>query len=74
MQLDPIVLNFIYAALGGLLMLAGGWLAYRVFMNVAGFDIRVELQKGNIAVGLALMGLFIAVGIGMGLVIGLSLN
>ena len=43
MQLDPIVLNFIYAALGGLLMLAGGWLAYRVFMNVAGFDIRVEL-------------------------------
>lgn len=73
-QLDPIVLNFIYAGLGGLMMLAGGWLAFRVFKNVMGFDVRAELQRGNIAVGLALMGIFLATGIGMGLVIGLSLN
>ncbi|MGH8461543.1 MAG: DUF350 domain-containing protein [Stenotrophobium sp.] len=72
--LNPIVLNFIYAGFGGLMMLAGGWLAFRVFKNVMGFDVRLELQRGNIAVGLALMGLFIATGVGMGLVIGLSLN
>lgn len=73
-QIDPIILNFIYAALGGLMMLVGGWLAFRVFKNVMGFDVRKELERGNVAVGLALMGVFIAVGVGMGLVVGLSLN
>lgn len=73
-HLDPIVLNFIYAALGGLMMLVGGWLAFRVFMNVMGFDVREELLKDNRAVGLAVMGIFIATGVGMGLVIGMSLN
>lgn len=73
-HLDPIVLNFIYAALGGLMMLVGGWLAFRIFKNVMGFDVREELKRGNVAVGLAVMGIFIATGIGMGLVVGLSLN
>ena len=73
-SLDPIVLNLTYAALGGLLMLIGGWVATRFFMHVAGFDVRAELKAGNIAVGLALMGIFLATGIGLGLVIGLSLN
>jgi uncharacterized membrane protein YjfL (UPF0719 family) len=75
--LDPIILNLTYAALGGLLMLVGGWVATRFFMHVAGFksaDIRAELKAGNIAVGLALLGIFLATGIGLGLVIGLSLN
>ena len=73
-QLDPIILNLTYAALGGLLMLVGGWAATRFFMHVCGFDVRAELKAGNIAVGLALMGIFLATGIGLGLVIGLSLN
>ncbi len=73
-QLGPILLNLTYAALGGLLMLIGGWLAYRLFLNVVGFNVRDELKAGNIAVGLAVMGIFLATGIGMGLVIGLSLN
>jgi len=73
-QLGPIVLNLVYAALGGLLMLVSGWIAYRLFLNVVGFNVRDELKAGNIAVGLAVMGIFLATGIGMGLVIGLSLN
>jgi uncharacterized membrane protein YjfL (UPF0719 family) len=73
-MLDPIVLNLTYAALGGTLMLVCGWVATRFFMHVAGFDVRAELKAGNIAVGLALMGIFLATGIGLGLVIGLSLN
>lgn len=74
MVIDAIILNFIYAALGGLLMLTGGWLAFAVFRHDVKFDVRAELQRGNMAVGLAVMGIFIASGIGMGLVIGLSLN
>jgi uncharacterized membrane protein YjfL (UPF0719 family) len=73
-SLDPIILNFVYATLGGLLMLVGGWIASRFFMHVMGFDVRAELKAGNVAVGLALMGIYLATGIGMGLVIGLSLN
>ncbi|MGH8443557.1 MAG: DUF350 domain-containing protein [Nevskiaceae bacterium] len=39
-----------------------------------GFDVKAELKAGNVAVGLALMGIYLATGIGLGLVIGLSLN
>ncbi|TAM10781.1 MAG: DUF350 domain-containing protein [Nevskiaceae bacterium] len=72
--LNPAILNLAYAAMGGLMMLAGGWIAYRLFLNVVGFNVRDELKAGNVAVGLAVMGIFIATGLGMGLVIGLSLN
>lgn len=72
--LNPAILNLIYAAMGGLMMLIGGWIAYRLFLNVVGFNVRDELKAGNVAVGLAVMGIFIATGLGMGLVIGLSLN
>lgn len=74
LDLTPVIINLVYAALGGLLMLVSGWVAARLFMNVVKFDVRAELKAGNIAVGLAVMGLFLATGIGMGLVIGLSLN
>lgn len=73
-MLNPILLNFIYAGLGGVMILIGGWLAYRLFLNVVGFNVRDELKAGNVAVGLSVMGIFLATGIGMGLVIGLSLN
>ncbi|MGQ0619733.1 MAG: DUF350 domain-containing protein [Panacagrimonas sp.] len=73
-ELESIALNLLYAALGGCLMLVGGWIAYRVFLWEVGFNVRDELKAGNLAVGLAVLGVFLAVGIGMGLVIGLSLN
>jgi len=72
--MDPIILNLVYAMLGGVLMLISGWIASRFFMHVMGFDVRAELKAGNVAVGLALMGIYLATGIGLGLVIGLSLN
>lgn len=74
MTWNPVILNLIYAALGGLLMLVSGWIAYRVFLLVVGFNVRDQLKAGNVAVGLAVMGVFLATGIGMGLVIGLALN
>ena len=70
----PILANFLYAALGGLMMLCGAWLAYRLFLNVVGFNVRDELKNGNLAVGLAVMGIFIGSGIGFGLVVAMALN
>ncbi|MBI2382911.1 MAG: DUF350 domain-containing protein [Gammaproteobacteria bacterium] len=71
---DPVILNLAYACVGGALGLIGSWMAGRLFSNIMGFKIRDELKAGNVAVGLAVMGIFIGSGICMGLIIGLSLN
>lgn len=73
-SLDPIVLNFIYAALGGGLTLFFMWLGCKIFNHLVCFDISDQLSKGNVAVGLMIMGIFIGIGIALGLVIGLGLN
>jgi uncharacterized membrane protein YjfL (UPF0719 family) len=73
--LDPIVMNFIYAALGGLMTLGFMWLGCVLFNRiVCNFDIGTELSKGNLAVGMMVMGMFIGIGVGIGLVIGMGLN
>lgn len=72
--LDPILLNFVYAALGGMLTLLFMWLGCKLFNSVVSFNIGDELANGNIAVGLMIMGIFIGIGIALGLVIGLGLN
>ena len=73
-QLDPIVLNFIYVVLGGVLTLLFMKLGCSMFNKIVSFNISDELGKGNIAVGLMVMGLFIGVGTALGLVIGLGLS
>ncbi len=73
-QLDPIVLNFLYVILGGVLTLLFMKLGCSMFNKIVNFNISDELGKGNIAVGLMVMGLFIGVGIALGLVIGLGLS
>jgi len=72
--LDPIFLNFIYVIFGGLLTLVFMKLGCSMFNKVVTFNISEELGKGNIAVGLMVMGLFIGVGTALGLVIGLGLS
>ena len=73
-QLDPIVLNFLYVVLGGILTLVFMKLGCSIFNKLVNFNISDELGKGNIAVGLMVMGLFIGVGIALGLVVGLGLS
>ena len=73
-QLDPVVLNFLYVILGGILTLLFMKLGCSMFNKIVSFNISDELGKGNIAVGLMVMGLFIGVGIALGLVIGLGLS
>ncbi len=72
--LDPILLNFIYAVMGGALTLLFMWLGCKLFNHLVDFSISQELGKGNTAIGMMVMGIFIGVGIAMGLVIGLGLN
>lgn len=72
--LDPIVLNFVYAVVGGLLTLFFMWLGCKMFSHIVSFSIPDELAKGNLAVGVMIMGIFIGIGVALGLVIGLGLN
>ena len=45
-----------------------------LFNRMVSFNISDELAKGNVAVGLMVMGLFIGIGIALGMVIGLGLS
>ena len=63
MELTIVLLNFAYAALGAVLTILFMAVAFRVFNRLTPFDAHDELAKGNIAVGIA-----------MGLVIGMGLN
>ncbi len=71
---DPLVLNILYACMGGFLTLLFMWLGCKVFSHIVNFSIPEELAAGNQAVGSMIMGMFIGIGTAMGLVIGLGLN
>ncbi len=74
MDVPPIILNFIYVILGGFLTLIFMKIGCSLFNRMVCFNISDELAKGNIAVGLMVMGLFIGIGIALGMVIGLGLS
>jgi len=70
----PIILNFVYVMFGGILTLVFMKISCSMFNRMVNFNISDELGKGNIAVGLMVMGIFIGLGISLGLVIGLGLS
>ncbi len=56
-------INFLYAALGVVLM----WLAYRIFDKLTPqVDFPVELKRGNIAVAIFIAALFLSIAIIVG--------
>jgi len=71
---DPLILNILYAGMGGALTLLFMWLGCKIFSHIVSFSIPEQLAKGNVAVGQMIMGMFIGIGVAMGLVIGLGLN
>ena len=73
-DLPPIILNFVYVMFGGILTLVFMKISCSMFNRMVNFNISDELGKGNIAVGLMVMGIFIGLGISLGLVIGLGLS
>ena len=67
MEWNIVGLNFLYAALGVVLM----YLAYRVFdVLTPAVDFAAELKRGNVAVAIFIGALFIAIAI----IIGGALN
>ena len=74
LSVDPLLLNFLYAVMGGSLTLAFMWLGCKMFNRMTPFNLPEELARGNLAVGMMVMGIFIGIGVAMGLVIGLGLN
>jgi putative membrane protein len=67
MEWRIIALNFLYAALGVLLM----WLSYRLIDKLTPqVDFPDELRKGNVAVAIVIAAIFIAIAI----IIGGALN
>lgn len=73
-SLGPVIVNLVYALIGGALTLVFMWVGFLVFSRLTSFSIGRELEQGNRAVGSMVMGMFIGIGIAVGLVVGLSLN
>ncbi len=67
---NPILHDLVYTALDVLLMFIVGWLVYRLLRKVINPNVLNQLQAGNISIGLAVVGIFLTIGIGMGLMIG----
>ena len=74
MQIEAMIMNFIYSAIGGFLTLFFMFIGYKLFDRLTHFDTSKELAKDNRAVGLVVLGIFVGVGVAIGLVIGLGLN
>lgn len=74
MQFLTILLNFVYAIIGGFVTIFFMWFGFKFFDRITHFDTSKEIAKDNRAVGLVVMGIFIGVGIAIGLVIGMGLN
>ncbi len=73
-DLDPMLLNFVYATLGSALTIFSMWIGCKIFNRMFCFEISEELHNGNVAIGAMLAGMFIGIGVATGLVIGLGLN
>ena len=74
MQLKAIIVNFIYAIIGGFITLFFMYVGFKLFDKLTDFNTSKELAKDNRAVGMVVLGIFVGVGIAIGLVIGLGLN
>jgi len=73
--LDVIMIrNFLYAILGVGVGVISSVLTYKLINRITRFDIPNELEKGNLAVGVVVSGIFIMIGLIVGLIIGMSLN
>lgn len=71
---SPLLLNIVYAFGGILLGILSAIFTYSLFSKITHFNIQSELEKGNLAVGMVVGGLFIMIGLIVGLIIGMSLN
>ncbi len=74
MNIMGIGLNLIYAVIGIGLGLFGMKFGYNMLDKLTDFVTSDQLEKNNTAVGIAVAGIFVGIGICAGLVVGLALN
>ena len=70
MQLIAMLVNLVYSIIGGFLTLLFMYFGYKMFDKFTDFNTSDELAKDNKAVGLVVLGIFVGVGVAIGLVIG----
>jgi len=74
MEIQIILLNFIYAVIGALLTIGFMLIGYWLFDKITHFNTSEQLAQSNVAVGIVVGSIFIGLGIAIGLVIGMGLN
>ncbi|MCK6623418.1 MAG: DUF350 domain-containing protein [Calditrichaceae bacterium] len=68
------LLNTMYALGGVVLGIAAAVITYKLFNRITNFHIASELEKGNLAVGVVVCGIFIMIGLIVGQIVSSSLN
>jgi uncharacterized membrane protein YjfL (UPF0719 family) len=71
---QAILINSFYAGVATAFALTAMFLGFKMMDRLTKFDTGQELKGGNVAVGIAVGGMFIGLGLAIGLVVGLSLN
>ena len=69
-----VLLNLLYAVIGGAVAILFMYAGFKVLDHVTRFDTNEQLANGNMAVGVVVAGMFVGIGVAVGLVIGLGLN
>jgi uncharacterized membrane protein YjfL (UPF0719 family) len=67
-------LNTLYAVGGVILGILAAIVTYKLFNRITNFHIATELEKGNLAVGVVVCGIFIMIGLIVGQIVSMSLN
>lgn len=73
-MMETAVINVVYGVVGVLIGLLSMKAGYYFLDSATPFNTATELKNGNLAVGVAVAGIFIGLGLCVGLLIGLSLN
>lgn len=73
-EMAIVLLNLLYALLGGGAAIAFMFVGYKVIDHLTPFDTAEQLAAGNRAIGTMVGGMFVGIGIAIGLVVGLGLN
>ena len=68
------LMNTLYALGGVILGILAAIITYKLFNKVTNFHIATELEKGNLAVGVVVCGIFIMIGLIVGQIVSMSLN
>ena len=73
-MLTAVGINVLYALIAVVIAVVAMRIGFHMLDHVTHFDTSEELKKGNVAVGLTVLGVFIGLGVAVGLVIGMAVN